>query len=63
MYSDVLKSIDGIGYLAIAALVLFIVLFAGIVIWTLRLDKEMVQRAARMPLDAVAKPEKGRHDR
>ena len=51
MISNVLKSIDGITIYPIISLLLFVIAFAGIVIYAVRMKKEAVDRMSRLPLN------------
>ena len=53
MVSDFFTSIARASWLPVAMLVLTVVSFAAVVYWVIRLDKEVVNEMARLPLDAA----------
>lgn len=55
MYQELLQSIAGIEVFPIISLVLFVVVFAGILIWALRADRQTLERHAKLPLDETAR--------
>jgi hypothetical protein len=50
MIKDVLQSISASGSFAIAGLIIFVLFFTAVVIWTMRLDKHFVRRMSELPL-------------
>ena len=60
MYQDILRSIAGIEVFPILSLLLFVTLFAIVVIMTVRMDRRRIARLAGLPLDdAEDGPEEG----
>jgi hypothetical protein len=53
MYTEVLRSIDGIAIFPIVSLVVFVTFFSGMLIWASRLGGDRLATFARMPLDAA----------
>ncbi len=53
MLSKALGSIAGVGIFPIFALLLFLAVFIGIVIWAIRFDQETMRQIERLPLDAT----------
>lgn len=53
MVSDFFTSIARASWLPAAMLVLAIASFAAVVYWVIRLDKNVVNEMARLPLDAA----------
>ena len=51
MYSDILRRITGIEVFPVISLVIFVAVFTGALVWTMRLDATRIQRVARLPLD------------
>lgn len=51
MAAEVLRAIDGIAIFPIVSLVLFVIVFGGVLIWSSRLDRRRLDRYARLPLD------------
>ena len=54
MYKDILRSIAGIDVFPVISLCLFLAVFAVVVVWTWRLDRERLAHDARLPLDSGA---------
>jgi hypothetical protein len=57
MIRSVLESIDGVATYPVISLVLFVLAFAGVVIWALRLDRGLIETMRRLPLDNETVPE------
>ena len=51
MFSDNLETIEGISIYPIIGLVIFFVIFIGIVIWALKADKKYIKKMENIPLD------------
>lgn len=51
MYKEVLRSIDGVGFLPSLVLLFFFVFFVGVTIHLLYKDKSYWQNLAKIPLD------------
>ncbi len=51
MYQEVLRSIDGIGIFPAVSLVVFVVVFALVVIYAARIDGDGVRHMAALPLE------------
>lgn len=51
MISDLLRSIPGLEIFPVIALCLFVVAFALIIWWVMRLDKTTVNQMSRIPLE------------
>ncbi len=56
MIKDVMESIGFIEWFGILALILFFLVFAGVLIRTLRFDGATLQTLAQLPLDSAAVP-------
>ena len=52
MIRDLLNSISGIEIWPILAFFIFVALFAGVIVWTIRLDKRVINRMKELPLDS-----------
>ena len=50
MFSQNLSSIDGVSIFPIISLVLFFVIFSGVLFWVLRKDKSYMEKLANIPL-------------
>lgn len=51
MYTEVLRSIVGVEVFPVVSLVLFVVFFSVMVVWTVRLDRARLDEMSRLPLD------------
>jgi hypothetical protein len=54
MYQEVLRDIEGIGVFPAVSLVVFVVVFALVVIYAARIDRAGVRHMAALPLDESA---------
>ena len=50
MYKDILQSIEGVEFYAIAAMIIFILFFVGIIIWLIKVDKGYIKEMSELPL-------------
>ena len=50
MFSQNLSSIDGVSIFPIISLVLFFVMFSGVLYWVLKKDKSYMEELASIPL-------------
>jgi cytochrome c oxidase cbb3-type subunit 4 len=50
MFSQNLSSIDGVSIFPIISLVLFFVMFSGVLYWVLKKDKSYMEELANIPL-------------
>ena len=50
MYTELLRSIDGIGIYPVISLVLFVAVFTVVLVWALRADRRRLDRHAALPL-------------
>jgi hypothetical protein len=55
MISDILSSTEGVSFYAIIALLSFVMLFAGVIIWTFKADKSYLTRMKNLPLSSENK--------
>lgn len=51
MYTDVLRSIAGIGVFPVISLVLFVTVFGAVLVWAWRADPVRLDRLAAIPFD------------
>ena len=56
MYKEILRAIAGIDVYPIVSLLLFVTVFAAVVIRVVRLDRTRVARCAGLPLDPSPVP-------
>ena len=52
MISENLSSIEGVSVFPIIALILFVLIFTGAVIWVFRLDRKYIKQMGIIPLDS-----------
>jgi hypothetical protein len=52
MFKELLKSIAGIEFFGLAALLMFLFIFVLVIIWTFKIDKNYRDKMKKMPLDA-----------
>ena len=50
MIKDALQSVSSAGSFAVAGLLVFLLLFVAVIIWTMRLDKHYLKRMKELPL-------------
>ena len=53
MYIDILRRIAGIEVFPVVSLLLFVTVFAVVLVWTARLDAARVTQLAALPLDGL----------
>lgn len=51
MYKDVLRSIEGISVFPVISLVIFVAIFAGMLVWVFRLREEYINEMGNLPLE------------
>jgi hypothetical protein len=51
MVSEVLSSVESLGHLPVIGLVISFVLFCGIIIRVIRMDKSLIEKLQQLPLD------------
>lgn len=51
MYKNVLRSITDIDFLPVIALVIFVLFFTGLLLWTFFQRKEHMEKMASLPLE------------
>jgi hypothetical protein len=54
MFTQYLQSIEFVTLYPIVALLLFLSVFIGAVVWALRADQEYISRMEELPLDSTA---------
>lgn len=52
MISENLSNIEGVSIFPVIALILFVLIFAGAIIWVFRLDKKYIKQMEKIPLDS-----------
>jgi hypothetical protein len=53
MYIDILRRIAGIEVFPVVSLLLFVTVFAVVLVWTARLDAARITQLAALPLDVL----------
>jgi cytochrome c oxidase cbb3-type subunit 4 len=51
MFNNYLTAIDGIEIYPVIGLIIFLVVFISVVVWVMKIDKNYVREAERLPLD------------
>lgn len=51
MYTDILRSIEGIGIFPVISLLVFVTVFSAVLIWAIRADTTRLATLARLPLE------------
>ena len=51
MFSNYLKSIEGVGIYPLFSLLVFFIFFIVIVIWVIKVDKKYIDKMSNLPLD------------
>ena len=51
MFNNYLQAIEGVEIYPVIGLIIFLVVFTSVVVWVLRLDKNYLREAERIPLD------------
>jgi hypothetical protein len=59
MYKEILRAIAGIEVYPILSLVLFVAVFAAVLVWVARLDRAHLSRFAALPLEEDEAHEEG----
>jgi cbb3-type cytochrome oxidase subunit 3 len=52
MIKQIFESMSAIGTFGLIAMILFILIFIGVIIWTIRVDKKYIRKMENMPLDS-----------
>ena len=50
MYKDILQSIEGVEFYAVAAMLIFILFFLVLIIWLFKVDKNYIKKMSELPL-------------
>lgn len=53
MIREYVQSLEGIDTFGIISLVLFVLFFAGVIIWIFQLDKKYFKEMSELPLDLI----------
>lgn len=51
MEKEVLRAIEGIDIYPVISLIIFCVFFIGVIIWTVRADKNFISKMSNLPLE------------
>ena len=52
MFQEALQTIDGVNVYPVVALLTFVLAFVSVLVWVWRLDKKVVAKVERLPLDS-----------
>jgi len=52
MYKEVLRSIENVAVFPIVSLIIFVLFFIGITIWTMRVPKDVIDHMSSLPMDS-----------
>jgi hypothetical protein len=52
MISNILSTIEGVSFYAIIALLSFVLLFLGVIVWTFKVDKTYLTKMENLPLSS-----------
>lgn len=52
MISDILSTTEGVSIYAIIALLSFVLLFLGVIVWTFKADKNYITKMENLPLNS-----------
>lgn len=58
MIKDVLQSVEGISLYPVISLIIFVVFFAILIIWMIKVDKKYIKKMSNLPLDKKNETEK-----
>ena len=51
MFNNYLQAIEGVEIYPVIGLIIFLIVFISVVVWVMRIDKNYVREAERLPLD------------
>lgn len=51
MYKDILQSIEGVSVYPIISLIVFVLFFAVILIWMIKVDKKYINKMENLPFE------------
>ena len=52
MFKQIFESMSDIGIFGLISMILFFLIFIGVIIWTIRADKKYLKKMENMPLDS-----------
>jgi hypothetical protein len=52
MFKDIFKSMSGIEVYGIISLILFFLIFLGVIYWSIKVDKKYLNKMKQLPLDS-----------
>jgi cytochrome c oxidase cbb3-type subunit IV len=55
MYKDILQSIEGVSVYPVFSMIVFVLFFAAIIIWLVRVDKNYIKKMENLPLEKEEK--------
>lgn len=51
MFNNYLQAIEGIEIYPVIGLIIFLIVFISVVVWVIKIDKNYIREAERLPLD------------
>lgn len=51
MFNNYLQAIEGIEIYPVIGLIIFLIIFISVVVWVMKVDKNYISKAERLPLD------------
>ncbi|MCG6915271.1 cbb3-type cytochrome c oxidase subunit 3 [bacterium BMS3Abin03] len=51
MFNNYLQAIEGIEIYPVIGLIIFLIVFISVVVWVIKIDKNYIREAERIPLD------------
>ena len=51
MYKEILQSIEGVSIYPIISLIVFVLFFAAIIIWMIKVDKNYIKKMENLPFE------------
>jgi cbb3-type cytochrome oxidase subunit 3 len=52
MFKQIFESMSDIGIFGLISMILFFLIFLGVIYWTIRADKKYLEKMENMPLDS-----------
>jgi cbb3-type cytochrome oxidase subunit 3 len=52
MFKQIFESMSNIGIFGLTSMILFFLIFIGVIVWTIRADKKYLKKMEHMPLDS-----------
>jgi cbb3-type cytochrome oxidase subunit 3 len=52
MFKEIFESMSDIGVFGLISMIFFLLIFLGVIYWTIRADKKYLKKMENMPLDS-----------